>query len=476
MKMNAGKNELLRGIPKMDEMLNQLQEMGLMERASRDLVKSACRQVLDGWRLQSLAAGDSNKGRPVLPGGLAEAAAEAARLIEALRGGSLRPVVNATGVILHTNLGRAPLCEAALERIAKVGRGYSNLEYDLQKGERGERYDHVRDLLRLLTGAEDALVVNNNAAAVLLVLNSLAEGQEAIVSRGELIEIGGEFRIPEIMGKSGARLREVGATNRTRLADYERAISQDTAMIMKVHTSNYRIVGFTEETSLAELVALGKKHRIPVISDLGSGLLIDLAPFGLDHEPTIAEVMESGVDLVTFSGDKLLGGPQAGIIIGRGDLIERIKRNPLNRALRIDKMTIAALEATLTAYLQPEEALKRIRRLRALTEPVEQVRKRAARLLRLLRRVSPSGMTISLQKGFSFAGGGALPLQEIPTWLLAIQSGSLSANVLDRRLREEGLVARISGEKLLLDSRTLDDGELYLVRDALGKVLAEPGR
>lgn len=473
--MEARKNELLRGIPKMDELLNQLQDMGLMERTSRDLVKSVCRQVLADWRRRILAADESAGERPALPGDLAEAASEAVRLIESLRGGSLRPVINATGVILHTNLGRAPLCEEALKRVAEAGRGYSNLEYDLQKGERGERYDHVRGILRLLTGAEDALVVNNNAAAVLLALNSLAEGREAIVSRGELIEIGGEFRIPEIMAKSGAHLREVGTTNRTRLADYERAISQDTALIMKVHTSNYRIVGFTEGTGLAELVAMGKRRRIPVVSDLGSGLLIDLAPFGLDHEPTIGEVMATGVDLVTFSGDKLLGGPQAGIIIGRADLIERIKRNPLNRALRIDKMTIAALEATLTTYLQPEEALVRIRILRALTEPVEQVRKRAARLLRLLKRMSLPGTTITLQPGFSFAGGGALPLQEIPTWLLAIQSSLLSANILDRRLREEALVARISGEKLLLDSRTLDDGELYLVRDALGKVVSRHG-
>ena len=302
----------------------------------------------------------------------------------------LKRLVNATGVILHTNLGRAPLCPEALDRILEVGRGYSNLEFNLDRGERGLRYDHVSRLICALTGAEDALIVNNNAAAVLLVLNTLAERKEAIVSRGELIEIGGEFRIPDVMIKSNSILREVGTTNRTRLSDYEKAIGPNTGVILKVHTSNYRIVGFTEEAELTPLVVLGKQHGIPVFDDLGSGCLIDLAAHGLQHEPTVREVLASGVDVVTFSGDKLLGGPQAGIIVGKKDIVARIKKNPLNRALRIDKFTLAALEATLIHYLAPDAAPRTLRSLKALTEPQSDVKKRARKLIQKLKRANIS--------------------------------------------------------------------------------------
>lgn len=470
MNMADDKNELFKAIPKMDELMNELQERGQTEGFSRSQLKFACRKVLDRWRRRIQASGGVERGAAALPGSLGEAATEVAFFLDGLRAPSLKRVVNATGVILHTNLGRAPLCDEAIAHVTAVARGYSNLEYDLGKGERGERYDHVRDLLKVLTGAEDALVVNNNAAAVLLALNSLAEGREVIVSRGELIEIGGGFRIPEIMAKSGARLHEVGTTNRTRLTDYERAINPDTALILKVHTSNYRIVGFSEETPLAQLVALGKKHRLPVIYDLGSGLLVDLTPNGLYHEPAIGEVMAAGVDLLTFSGDKLLGGPQAGIIIGKTELISPVKRNPLTRALRIDKLTLAALEATLIHYLNPPAALEKIRVLKALTEPVDQVRKRLDRLLRLLKIAGIGGMTLSRQAGFSFAGGGSLPLEEIPTMILAILPQKMSAETLDRRLRQRGVVGRIAEEKLLLDCRTMNDEELFLVRDALAEI------
>lgn len=471
--MDENKTELLKSLPRMDELLNLLKRQGLMAEFSRDQVKEAGRRVLERWRrlLKTTAKEGQPESGPAVS--LEEACCEVRRLLQNLRAPSLKRVINATGVILHTNLGRAPLCAEAIARVTEVARGYSNLEYDLEKGERGERYDHVRDLLRVLTGAEDALAVNNNAAAVLLTLNSLAEGREVIVSRGELIEIGGAFRIPEIMAKSGARLREVGTTNRTRLADYEKAIGPDTALILKVHTSNYRIVGFAEEASLGQLVELGKKHRIPVISDLGSGLLVDLAPYGLYHEPAIKEVMATGVDLVTFSGDKLLGGPQAGIIIGKAELVSNIKRNPLTRALRIDKMTLAALEATLIHYLNPAVALEKIRVLKALTEPVAGVRRRADRLLRLLKKAAVAGMTISRQTGFCFAGGGSLPLAEIPTVLLTLEVRGLSADSLDRRLRARGVVGRISADKLLLDCRTISDQELVAIRDALAAIALE---
>jgi L-seryl-tRNA(Ser) seleniumtransferase len=394
---------------------------------------------------------------------------QAAAMIGELDSYRLKRLINATGVILHTNLGRAPLCREALERIVEVAGGYSNLEYNLQEGKRGLRYDHVRQLLCALAGAEDALVVNNNAAAVLLVLNSLAEGREAIVSRGELIEIGGEFRIPEVMEKSGARLKEVGTTNRTRLADYERAIGPETGLFLKVHTSNFRIVGFTEEADLASLVALGKKHGLTVMDDLGSGCFIELDRYGLEREPTVRDCLSTGVDVVTFSGDKLLGGPQAGIILGKGEILERIRRNPLNRALRIDKLTLAALEATLVKYLRPEEALADIRILRALTEPLEAVRKRAKRLAAILRRALPEGVSVALVDGVSMAGGGSLPAKEIPTVLIRIRAKALSAAVVEERLRrrEEPVIVRVADESILLDPRTLDPEEFPSLRDAL---------
>jgi L-seryl-tRNA(Ser) seleniumtransferase len=386
-------------------------------------------------------------------------------------------VINATGIILHTNLGRAPLCREALERIVEVSRGYSNLEFDLAAGRRGLRYDHVREILCELTGAEDALVVNNNAAAVLLVLSSLARGREAVVSRGELIEIGGEFRIPEVMERSGAILREVGATNRTHLSDYERAIGENTALIMKVHTSNFRIVGFTEEVPVPDLVALGSRRGIPVMNDLGSGCFLRLERYGLQREPTVAEAVKEGADVITFSGDKLLGGPQAGVIVGRKDLLEAIKRNPLNRALRIDKLTLAALEATARLYLNEQDAVAGLRSLTALTEPVEAAARRAGRLMRMLKREALPGVTLALRKGSSLSGGGSLPTQQIPTVLVALRSEGLSAARIDEKLRAlpVPVVARISGDEVLFDPRTLSAEELSELRGALRAVLAPGG-
>jgi L-seryl-tRNA(Ser) seleniumtransferase len=470
--MDDHQKELLRNLPKIDEMMLKLEKGERFAGVPREIVREACRSVVEELRERILREKVGTLRLPTPE----QAADRAAALILGIGVYRLRRVINATGVILHTNLGRAPLCRSALENIIDVARGYSNLEYDLENGERGLRYDHVRNLLCALTGAEDALIVNNNAAAVLLVLNSLGDGKEAIVSRGELIEIGGEFRIPDVMEKSGARLREVGTTNRTRLADYERAIGPETGMILKVHTSNFRIVGFTEEADLASLAALGKKHDLLVVDDLGSGCFIELDRYGLEREPTVRESLATGVDVVTFSGDKLLGGPQAGIILGKQAILGRIRKNPLNRALRIDKLTLAALEATMVEYLKPAEAIEEIRVLKALTEPAEEVRRRAVRFARMLRRL-PEGLSVSLLSGTSMAGGGSLPGREIPTTLIAVCAEGLTAAALEERLRlgETPVVARVAEDRVLFDVRTLDAEECAAIRDTLAGIVAEGG-
>ncbi|MFB3924655.1 MAG: L-seryl-tRNA(Sec) selenium transferase [Syntrophales bacterium] len=462
--MDEKQKELLRKIPKIDELTAALKKRGVFEEISADVIKSACRHVAGQIR-QSILEGRSDNRVPSVD--------RAAELVQEelgrVREFHLRPVINATGIILHTNLGRAPLCKEALDQLAVVGGGYSNLEFDLVQGKRGSRYEHVCKILRELTGAEDALVVNNNAAAVLVTLNSLAEKKEAVVSRGELIEIGGEFRLPEIMEKSGAILHEVGTTNKTHFSDYEAAINENTGLLLKVHTSNYRIVGFTGEVSLSELVSLGRNRGIPVVNDLGSGCFAELDRFGLKREPTVRDVLATGVDIVTFSGDKLLGGPQAGIIVGRRDLLQKIKRNPFNRALRIDKLTIAALEATLKLYLNPEKAVKRIRALRALTEPANLVEKRAKKLLRILKKAGNDSISIFLKKGYSMAGGGSLPAQKIPTVLIAVRSSLLSVNQIEacwRRL-DIPVIARIYEDELLLDLRTIEEEDFDAIRKGL---------
>lgn len=469
--MKNDAQEALRLLPKMDEVIRLLEGTDLAGRFPRHLVVEACRSAVDRMRRAILEA----KRGPV-PQPSAEGAAALARArLEKLVGRSLRRVVNATGIILHTNLGRAPLCEEALEQVASVSAGYSNLEFDLEEGTRGLRYDHVRDMLCALTGAEDALVVNNNAAAVLLVLNTLAEGKEAIVSRGELIEIGGEFRIPEVMQKSGSILVETGTTNRTHLSDYVNAVSDATGIILKVHTSNFRTVGFTEEVESRTLVELGRQRGIPVMNDLGSGCFINLEQFGLVHEPTVQEVVRSGVDVVTFSGDKLLGGPQAGIIVGKEEILLKIKKNPLNRALRIDKLTLAALEATLKQYLLIEEAPLHLRVLHALTAPLAEIQGRAEMLQARLEALHDGRFTFALKKGASLAGGGSLPTQEFPTVVVAIRAEHLSANRLEARLRRlpVPIVGRIYDEEVLLDPRTISDDEIPLVVEGFTALVQE---
>lgn len=448
----ANDSGALRQLPSVEQLVRRLEAEAGAAGLSRPRLTATVRDVLGQARRQVREAG--------IPVDVDELAA---RAVAAARRGAvaLRPVINATGVVLHTNLGRAVLGEAALAQVRAVGAGYSNLELDLATKQRGSRYAHVDGLLRRLTGGEDALVVNNNAAAVLLALDSLARGREVIVSRGELIEIGGEFRIPDIMARSGARLREVGTTNRTHRRDYADAISAETALLLKVHTSNYRVVGFTASVSSRELAELGRARGLPVMEDLGSGSLMDLRPWGFPHEPTVPEVVAAGVDVVTFSGDKLLGGPQAGVVVGRRDLLALLKSNPLNRALRVDKLTVAALEATLAAY-EAGTARTSLPVLRALTEPLAGVRRRARRLLAGLPDDVRERLGACLAEATSQVGGGALPTVEIPTVAVALGRDARQVRALDEALRggDPPVVARVADDRLLLDCRTVPAGQV----------------
>ncbi len=462
----------LKALPAVDEVLRHPQIQAHLKTLSRVQIVESIRKVLMEKRQAILKGknGDEEAGTSITPEKIMAAIEE--ELAIAYRP-SLKPVINAAGVVLHTNLGRAPLCPQALRNIAEVATGYSNLELDLATGERGSRYEHVEELLCRIAGAESALVVNNNAGAVLLALNTLAEGQEVIVSRGQLVEIGGSFRIPDVMRKSGARLVEVGTTNRTHLADYEKAIGPQTALLLKVHTSNFRVMGFTAEVSLAELVALGKPRGLPVMEDLGSGCFIDLSAHGLEKEPTVQEAVAAGADVVVFSGDKLLGGPQAGILVGKKNFLDRIKKNPLNRALRIDKLTLAALESTLRFYLNPKEAKENIPVLGMLTAPAAQIKRRAKRLHRQLSKEVSTLSAVALKEEASQVGGGALPLQALPTWVLALRPLQISAGQMDERLRRGSppIIARVKDEEVLLDLRTVFPAEEKALLEGIRRAL-----
>jgi len=464
------RHEVLRKIPGVEEILSRPEVSDLLKSHPRDVVVEAIRRTLNGLRKDVLQSEGSTEPDPsffafdrLFP--LFE------KEIERQTRPRLRRVINATGVVLHTNLGRSPLPASALRNLAEISRGYSNLEYDLERGERGSRYSHVEEILCRLCGAEAAMVVNNNAGAVLLVLNTLAEGREVIVSRGEMVEIGGAFRIPDVMKRSGALLAEVGTTNRTHLSDYAKAIRPQTAVFLKVHTSNFRVLGFTSEVPLEDLVSLGREHRLPVIEDLGSGCLVDLTKYRLEREPSVQEVMRTGVDAVTFSGDKLLGGPQAGIIAGKKGIIDLLKTNPLTRALRIDKLTLAALESTLLLYLDEARAMEEIPTLRMLTLDSDRLKKRGRRLMKRL--AGMAGTEAVLKEDVSQVGGGSLPLQELPTMVVALRPRSLSVNDLEERLRQgqPAIVARISREEVILDLRTISDEEIPLVAGGIGKAV-----
>ena len=423
----------LRGLPSVDALLGDERGAALADRHGRPATVEAIRAALAGARRRGVA--DNS----------AELLAEAARLLG--RPPSLRPVLNATGVIVHTNLGRAPLPAAALERAAAVAAGYSNLEYDLDAGARGSRHTHLGGILSELTGAEDGMAVNNNAAAVMLALAALAGGREVPISRGELIEVGDGFRIPDVLSQSGARLVEVGSTNRTRIGDYAAAIGPETGAVLRVHQSNFRMVGFTESPSLRELCTLAAEHGVPVIDDLGSGQLIDLPD--LADEPTARSSIEAGAAVVCFSGDKLLGGPQAGVIAGTAEAIARIRRHPLARAVRIDKLSLAALEATLELYRDPARALHEVPVLRAVAEPAAAVRGRAERLAGRL-----GGTVVETR---ARVGGGAVPLLELESFACALDGGDELAAAL--RAADPPVVARVQEGRVLLDCRTLTDEE-----------------
>ena len=466
------RRQFLRKIPSVDDILSRPKMMDLLKIHARHVVVEAVRKGLGRLREEIL----HREELPELGDNLFENLYSLfQKEIDLQVQPRLRRVINATGVVIHTNLGRAPLHPSAIEHLIEVSKAYSNLEYDLDRGERGSRYTHLEEILCRLSGAESALVVNNNAGAVLLVLNTLAEGKEVIVSRGELVEIGGAFRIPDVMKRSGGLLREVGTTNRTHFTDYQKAIGPQTALLLKVHTSNFRVMGFTSEVSLQDLVQLAKEHQLPVVDDLGSGCLIDLTRYGLEKEPTVQETIKTGVDAVTISGDKLLGGPQAGIILGKKKILDLFKTNPLTRALRIDKLTLAALESTLLLYLDEERAMEEIPTLRMLSLDTKRLKRRGKRLLKRFSGMANKKMTFILREDVSRVGGGALPLQNLPTLVVAIKPVEASVNSLEENLRkgDPPIVCRISKEELILDMRTVFDEEIPLLAAGIEKALTQ---
>lgn len=450
-------HELLKSLPKVDECLLGLGLYIKENDVPLKIAKKAVQETIDRIRKSVLSSLDAP-----LPQHGDDWQMMFIDAIEILLKPHLRRVINGTGVVVHTNLGRSLLSGDAIKQLVLAGGHYSNLEFDLQTGKRGSRYSLVEDIICDLTGAEAALVVNNNAAAVLIALETIARHREVVVSRGELVEIGGSFRIPDVMAKSGATLVEVGATNRTHLYDYERAITTETSLLLRVHTSNFRMIGFTAKVATEELVALGRKHNIPVMEDLGSGSLVDLTSFGLPAEPTVQEVLAAGVDIVTFSGDKLLGGPQAGIIAGRKRSVDAIKKNPLNRAVRIDKFTLAALEGTLRAYYDVEKARQQIPTLRMIGESADSIKRRAGRLKRKIGKELDGLCRLRIVPVVSRVGGGALPEYGLASWAVSLYPLDRPVSILDRAFRAlpTPLIGRIEQDRFLLDFRTIQEHEI----------------
>jgi len=445
-KMNK---ELLRKLPKIDELLKLQSVNKLIEENSRTIVLESLREAIEFYRNGILKGNiDSLNTEEVLD--------FAVHILENKNKMHLERVINATGTVIHTNLGRSLLGKKAIENVITVAGSYNNLEYDIESGKRGSRYSHIEEIIKKVTGAEAAMVVNNNAAAIMLVLDTLAKEKEVIVSRGELVEIGGSFRIPEVMKFSGAKLVEIGTTNRTHLYDYENNIRENTGVFLKVHTSNFKVLGFTEGVSLEQLVELGEKHEIPVVEDIGSGVLIDFGKYGFTYEPTVQDSIKKGIDVVTFSGDKMLGGPQAGIIVGKKKYIDRMKKNQLTRALRVDKMTLAALEGTLKYYIDEKEAIDNIPSLNMILMPKEEVKKKCILLKRKLQSKTQD-FKFYIDKGESMVGGGSMPTEKIETYVVKVTSDKFSPEDMERKLRlgETPLIARVYNDELVLDGRTL---------------------
>lgn len=449
---------LLRNIPAVDKILKNEEIKLLSSKCSYVLIRELVREVLDNYRrkIKEGLVADINE---------EDIIDEIKSKLKSYKKYSLRPVINATGVVIHTNLGRSLLPNEAIKHVIEISSSYSNLEYDLEEGKRGKRYTHIVDAIKKVVSVESAIVVNNNAGAVFLCLNTLAKDKEVIVSRGELVEIGGSFRIPDVMANSGAILREVGTTNKTRISDYETAINENTALLLKVHQSNFRITGFTEEVSVKEIVRLGKEKGIPVMVDLGSGCFIELKKYGFLNEPSVQEVLSQGADIVTFSGDKLLGSAQAGFVLGKAYLIEKISKNPLMRALRVDKMTLSAIEATLNLYLDEEEAIKKIPTLRMILEDAKSIRKRAFKIKRSLKRI---GIQTFIKEDISMPGGGSLPDCGVKTFVVAIKP-SISVHDFAKKLRETEppVIARIKDDFIFLDARTIQEREIPSLVNAL---------
>jgi len=459
-------NELLRQLPSVDRLLNEPAVQDLVAAHGHGHVVHVLRRVLDDVRAE-IIAGKLAEAAPGVVGALL-----VERLQAALRP-SLRHAINAAGIILHTGLGRALLPPAAVDAVHDTIRGYCTLATDLARGRRMSRDEHYQDLLCALTGAEAATVVNNNAAATMLILNTLAQGREVIISRGQLVEIGGAFRMPEVMAMSGAIMREVGTTNKTHLRDYESAIGEHTGAIMRVHQSNYRILGFTAEPDIAELAALGRRHSLPVVDDLGSGALVDLRQFGLGPEPLVQESLQAGATVACFSGDKLVGGPQCGIIAGTREVVERLKRNPLARALRIGKMTATALEATLKLFLDPQTLCEKHPTYRMMSQPLDALQRRAEAMVAALSGAPAEAAALSAQPGETEIGSGAAPIEKLPSWTLTVAPGPVSADELARRLRahEPPIFTRIQHEAVVLDFRTIQPDEDAVVIRALAGLL-----
>jgi L-seryl-tRNA(Ser) seleniumtransferase len=459
--MNKDVQNLLKNIPKMDSLLDSDQGTALQQKYSRDRIKAVIEDSLSEIR-NSLMDG-SNENTRLSPEFGFEYWTNLEKLIRTNQEPNLKKVINGTGIILHTNLGRAPLATPALEAIQNIASGFSNLEFDLRTGKRGSRYAHVEDVLKELTGAESALVVNNNAAAVMLVVNTLAKAGEVVTSRGELIEIGGSFRIPDVIERSEAEMVEVGTTNKTRVEDFRNAISEKTKILLKVHPSNYRVVGFTGEATREELVELAGEKGLLVIEDLGSGSLVAMEDYGLSQEPTVQDVLKSGVDLVTFSGDKLLGGPQAGLILGKKELIDQMKSNPLLRALRMDKLTLAALDATLRIYYNPANLTQEIPLHRMLSQPLDDVVQNAKTISESLNQIV--AIKTETMNGDSYAGGGSLPGDELPSCLVIVSHENHTAHQLQSILYEQEIpvIGRIHKDQFILDARTIQANEIELV-------------